>query len=92
VSRATKGAVVPWADGVTLRIAAWTVSGNLDKKDAETVVQDNARYDAQVSFGGPTYRVSPKSDRTPVYLLAGLCLALAVVCWALSGDRGGKGP
>jgi hypothetical protein len=88
VSRATTGAVVPWAAGVILRIAAWIVSGNLDEKDAETVVHANARSGAQGSFGGPTYRVSPKSDRTPVHLLAGLGAAV----WPSGSSPGRERP
>jgi DNA-directed RNA polymerase subunit RPC12/RpoP len=95
-SRTVMGAIYLWGAGLLLFLVALIVSNNLDNKDAQSVRYDNARYDAQVAVGGPaTYQVSPKSDRTPVYLLAGLgglCLALGVVCWALSGDRGGKGP
>jgi predicted Zn finger-like uncharacterized protein len=70
--------------GIGLLLAALLVNIQLNDSDAreERIQSSLTRFDLNLT-GRSEYRPTKKSDRTPVYLLAGggiLCLALAVVC------------
>jgi ribosomal protein S27E len=96
------GSIVLWAVGALLLLAAVLVNHNLNDEDDRQGRIDDAKSRFDIALGDLTghypteYRATPKSDRTPVYLLAGLgvvCLGLGTVCWVVEtqGRADGRG-